>query len=153
MSVAVSTEVPLQKREIRRLKRALVRMMDRLVEKGSCELSVVLVDEKAIRELNHRYLNKDETTDVLAFPLMSAEEMAELSDDVVDAAEPLGDVVICLPIAARQAVQRGESRYEEVELLATHGLLHLLGYEHETESGAVAMYSMEKELLGRSIVR
>jgi probable rRNA maturation factor len=153
MSVAISTEVPLQKREIRRLKRALVRMLDRLAEGGSTELSVLLVDEKAMRELNRRYLDKDEPTDVLAFPLMSAKEVAELKDPGAAPCEPLGDVVICLPVAARQAAQRGDSQYNEIELLATHGLLHLLGYEDETESGAGAMYAMEKELLGRSIVR
>jgi probable rRNA maturation factor len=152
MRVEISAEVPLRRNEVRRLKRSLVSMLNVLVEGRSLELSVVLVDEQAIRELNRRYLDNDEPTDVLAFPLMSPPEIAEPDRGKIIAAEPLGDVVICIPVASRQAIQRGESRYEEIELLATHGLLHLLGHDDETESGAELMHATEKQLLGRSIV-
>jgi probable rRNA maturation factor len=148
MRVRVSTEVPLRKNEERRLKRSLLRMLELIAVGRNLELS-----EETIRRLNRRYLDKDEPTDVLAFPLMSREELAGLDQSNTVSTEPVGDVVVCIPVAARQAAQRDESLYEEIELLATHGLLHLLGYEDETESGAGVMDAMEKQLLGRNIVK
>lgn len=151
--VVISAEVPVRKREVRRLKRSLVRMLDMLAVGNSLEVSVALVDEEIIRELNRRYLNNDEPTDVLAFPLMSSDELSRLNKRAIVSLEPLGDIVICIPIAARQAAERNQKHYEEIELLAAHGLLHLLGYEDETERGAGVMTTAEKQLLGRSIIR
>jgi len=151
--VVISAEVPVRKREVRRLKRSLVRMLDMLAVGNSLEVSVALVDEEIIRELNRRYLNNDEPTDVLAFPLMSSDELSRLNKRAIVSPEPLGDIVICIPIAARQAAERNQKHYEEIELLAAHGLLHLLGYEDETERGAGVMTTAEKQLLGRSIIR
>lgn len=151
--VVISAEVPVRKREVRRLKRSLVRMLDMLAVGNSLEVSVALVDEEIIRELNRRYLNNDEPTDVLAFPLMSSDELSRLNKRAIVSPEQLGDIVICIPIAARQAAERNQKHYEEIELLAAHGLLHLLGYEDETERGAGVMTTAEKQLLGRSIIR
>jgi probable rRNA maturation factor len=151
--VVISAEVPVRKREVRRLKRSLVRMLDMLAVGNSLEVSVALVDEEIIRELNRRYLNNDKPTDVLAFPLMSSDELSRLNKRAIVSPEPLGDIVICIPIAARQAAERNQKHYEEIELLAAHGLLHLLGYEDETERGAGVMTAAEKQLLGRSIIR
>ena len=151
--VVISAEVPVRKREVRRLKRSLVRMLDMLAVGNSLEVSVALVDEEIIRELNRRYLNNDEPTDVLAFPLMSSDELSRLDKRAIVPPETLGDIVICIPIAERQAAERNQKHYEEIELLAAHGLLHLLGYEDETERGAGVMTTAEKQLLGRSIIR
>ena len=153
MRVVISAEVPVWKREVRRLKRSVVRMLDMLAVGNRLEVSVALVDEEIIRELNRRYLNNDEPTDVLAFPLMSPDELARLNKRAIVSPEPLGDIVICIPIAERQAAERNQKHYEEIELLAAHGLLHLLGYEDETERGAGVMTTAEKQLLGRSIIR
>jgi probable rRNA maturation factor len=128
-------------------------MLDMLAVGNSLEVSVALVDEEIIRELNRRYLNNDEPTDVLAFPLMSSDELSRLNKRAIVSPEQLGDIVICIPIAARQAAERNQKHYEEIELLAAHGLLHLLGYEDETERGAGVMTTAEKQLLGRSIIR
>lgn len=73
--------------------------------------------------LNRRWRGKDRPTDVLAFPAESA------------AAGFLGDIVISIPYATRQARRRGESRVREVDRLLLHGYLHLLGYDHETDDG------------------
>jgi len=126
-------------------------MLETMTGERGLELSVALVGEQEIQELNCRYLKKDESTDVLAFPQMSAGGLADHNGCYPTSTELIGDVVICVPVAARQAAQRGESLYEEIELLAAHGLLHLLGYEDETESGADVMNATEKHLLGRSI--
>ncbi len=105
------------------------------------DVSVALVDDTYIRMLNREYRGVDQPTDVLAFP-MDPDECAH--------GEPaLGDIVISLERARDQARQFKHPLRREVALLAVHGLLHLLGYEDETETGASAMWSKQKELLDR----
>ena len=84
-------------------------------------VTVAIVPNARVRELNRRYRGKDVPTDVLSFP---ADEPGEL-----------GDVVIALGVARRQAVQAGHSLTREFRVLALHGLLHLLGYDHERDAG------------------
>jgi probable rRNA maturation factor len=86
------------------------------------ELSIVLVGDRAIRELNLEYMGKDRPTDVLSFPLGEAPTR--------DHPRLLGDVVISLPTAARQARARKRPLLAEARFLLAHGLLHLLGYDH-----------------------
>lgn len=89
------------------------------------EISLVLCDDAFIQSLNLDHRGKDKPTDVLSFPQ---------GDAVV-----LGDIVISLDTAARQAQSAGWSHLDEVILLAIHGVLHLLGYDDETVEGAVDM--------------
>lgn len=110
------------------------------------------MDEPRIRELNRRFRGLDQVTDVIAFPQMDSGELAGLIPGGAGGDELLGDVVICVPVACRQAVERGGQVADELELLGCHGLLHLLGHEDETEEGAREMLSVEKELLGRAII-
>jgi probable rRNA maturation factor len=86
------------------------------------ELSVVLVGDRAIQVLNREYMGKDRPTDVLSFPLGEA--------PTADHPRLLGDVVISLPTAARQARGRKRPLLAEARFLLAHGLLHLLGYDH-----------------------
>lgn len=86
------------------------------------ELSVEFVGDGRMRGLNRRYRRRDRTTDVLAFPMREA---------AGPATPLLGDVVISLPTAARQAAALGRSVDQEVATLLVHGVLHLLGYDHE----------------------
>jgi probable rRNA maturation factor len=88
------------------------------------ELSVVLVGDRAIQALNRQYMGKDRPTDVLSFPLGDA--------PTADQPRLLGDVVISLPTAARQARGRKRPLLAEARFLLAHGLLHLLGYDHAT---------------------
>lgn len=87
-------------------------------------MTVALVPDSRVRDLNRRFLGKDRATDVLSFP--SGE------------AGVLGDVVIAAGVAARQAVRAGHSLQAELRVLALHGLLHLLGYDHEHDDGRMA---------------
>lgn len=151
MRVRVTSEVPLRRRDVRRLRRSLSGMLGELLPGTAVELSAVLVGEEAIRRLNSRYLDRDEPTDVLAFPQLSAAELNALGGGGASI-EPIGDIVICVPVAARQAAERGMTRFEELELLGAHGLLHLVGYDDTTEEGASAMAVAERRLLGRSII-
>ena len=88
------------------------------------EMTVAVVPDARVRELNHRYRRKDRVTDVLSF---GAGEPGEL-----------GDVVIAAGVAARQARQAGHTLAVELRVLALHGLLHLLGYDHEHDDGRMA---------------
>lgn len=106
------------------------------------ELSVALVDDAQIQELNRRFRQVDRPTDVLSFPAGEAPEVAE---------EPalLGDVAISLETAWRQAVEYGHSPEREVGYLIAHGVLHLLGFDHEDEAKQAVMRRLEEEALAR----
>ena len=107
------------------------------------ELSIALVSDVEMQHLNSTYRRVDRPTDVLAFP------MSESTDE---SPQPhlLGDVVISIDTAARQAAQRDVGLAEEVRVLLTHGILHLLGYDHErSPSEARRMFRRQRELLAR----
>jgi probable rRNA maturation factor len=106
------------------------------------ELSVALVDDVQIHELNRRFRQVDRPTDVLSFPAGEA-PVAE--------GEPalLGDVVISLETAWRQAVEYGHTPEREVGYLVAHGVLHLVGFDHEDETERALMRELEEEALGR----
>jgi rRNA maturation RNase YbeY len=105
------------------------------------ELSVALVDDAEIRRLNSTYRQVDKPTDVLAFAMREG-------DGGVLHPDLLGDVVISLDAAARQAAARGVPVAQEVRLLLTHGLLHLLGYDHErSPAEARRMFRKQRALL------
>jgi probable rRNA maturation factor len=104
-------------------------------------LSILLVDDKKIRALNRRWRKIDRPTDVLAFAQREG-EMAETDDPL------LGDIVISVPRAEDQAKDHGHSLEQELDLLLTHGLLHLLGFEHVKGGGeAKKMKALEKKLV------
>lgn len=107
---------------------------------GEAELSVLLCDDETIRELNRRYRKKNKPTDVLAFPMQ--EGPGPSFDTGV-----LGDVVISLPTAARQAVQRDRPIIQEVTFLLAHGLLHLVGYDHATAPEEREMTAKTRDLM------
>lgn len=104
------------------------------------ELSVVLCDDAFIHPLNLQYRGKDKPTDVLSFSQREGEEADE--DDPV-----LGDVVISLETAATQAAERGHGLDHEARVLLVHGVLHLLGYDHEQDDEAEEMEALERDLL------
>ena len=100
------------------------------------EISILLADDKKIRKLNNQYRGQDQATDVLSFPQNEGEEEG-LNSNL------LGDVVISTVTARRQATQHELSLEEELVLLLTHGILHLLGYDHE-RSDEEARHMKEK---------
>ena len=109
-----------------------------------CDVSVRVVDEDESRQLNNQYRQQDKATNVLAFPAGSPDEFSALPED---AAQPLGDLVICGPLVEREAKDQGKSPASHWGHLLVHGMLHLLGYDHETSGQAVKMESMEKQIL------
>jgi probable rRNA maturation factor len=107
-------------------------------------LSIVVSDDETVRELNRRYRGLDTPTDVLSFRL-------DAEDGFVtppDSARQLGEVIISCPTAARQALAAGHPTEEEMARLVVHGVLHVLGYDHESPDEAQAMRAKEQALLG-----
>ncbi len=127
--------------------------------RGEVEVSILFVDEPSIAALNEQFLGRKGPTDVLAFPIEDEPLPGGRSPDSggsgpgTDAdVEPLtllGDVVICPAVAARNAADHGVTVDDELALLVVHGLLHLLGMDHETDRDAEAMERLERELLAR----
>jgi len=105
-----------------RVRRLLTRAARAARARGD-EVSVLFCADARMRSLNRRYRGKDRSTDVLAFP--SGEAAGGL----------LGDIVISVPYAAREARRRAEPSGREIDRLLVHGLLHLMGYDHETDDG------------------
>ncbi|MGM7667379.1 rRNA maturation RNase YbeY [Microbacterium sp. A93] len=108
------------------------------------ELSVICVDEAAMAELHEEWMDLPDATDVMSFP------MDELRPGTADAPSPeglLGDIVICPQVAAAQAARGGHSAQDEVLLLLTHGLLHLLGFDHEEDEEKTEMFALQHRLL------
>jgi probable rRNA maturation factor len=111
------------------------------------ELSILLVDDAQIQVLNHRYLGRDKPTNVLAFPMREG-EFPSLHPAL------LGDLVISVETAQRQSNRFGLSKEEMVILLMIHGILHLLGYEHEgARKGGQEMAAKQKELFSSATER
>jgi rRNA maturation RNase YbeY len=112
----------------------------RALGEAGAELTVTLVDDEAIRRLNRDYRRKDRPTDVLAFAMREGVRVP--GDEAM-----LGDVVISLETAARQAREHDTAVAEEVRTLLIHGVLHLLGYDHERSAAeARRMRAEEREL-------
>lgn len=119
------------------------------LELGAAELSIVLTDDARIRELNASYREEDKATDVLAFPMDLGDGAA--GDQPGTGGETLlGDVVISIPTAARQAAQAGHSLAVEVRFLLAHGLLHLVGYDHRDAAEKAAMDARTALLVAQS---
>jgi probable rRNA maturation factor len=111
------------------------------------ELSVTFVNNEKIKEINRDYRNKNQATDVISFAM---EEMGEGEMEIIyeeDAPRMLGDIIISVPKAIEQAEEYGHSLKRELGFLALHGLLHLLGYDHESEAEEKEMFDKQKEIL------
>jgi probable rRNA maturation factor len=105
-------------------------------------VSVALVSDRRVRELNRAYRRKDYATDVLSFPTSPA------SPESLVPSRFLGDIVIARGVARRQARDARHSEQTELRVLALHGLLHLLGYDHERDAGRMARVERRLRLKG-----
>lgn len=108
------------------------------------ELSVMLVDEATMTSLHEKFMGEPGPTDVLAFPM---DDLRPLEDEDASEAGLLGDVVLCPTIAAAQARDAGHDTAAELRLLCTHGVLHLLGYDHHEPDEEREMFGLQARLL------
>lgn len=112
-------------------------------EKSKLGVDVIFVDDKFMRKLNREFTKRDRTTDVLSFPMRGGEP------DTVEYPS-LGDIYVSLDQAKRQAAEYRKEFEEEVALLVTHGLLHLLGYDHQNKNQQSVMREKEDTYLKRT---
>lgn len=103
--------------------------------------NIILVDEEEIHELNRTYRGVDRKTDVITFALEDGKKFKNPEIRV------LGDIYLCIPVAYEQSQIYGHSKIREICFLATHGILHLLGYDHMIEEDEKVMFSLQEELL------
>ncbi len=112
------------------------------------ELSVLLVDVPAMEALHVKWMNEPGPTDVLAFPMDEIDVSRGPQDDEQEAGPALlGDVVLCPDVAAKQAIEAKHSTQAELHMLATHGVLHLLGYDHAEPEEEREMFALQASLL------
>ena len=104
-----------------------------------CEISLSFVDVQEMEELHIKWMQEDGPTDVLSFPM----DMPENKVDVVT----LGDIVISPAVAAKQAATAGHSVEHEMYILATHGLLHILGYDHADPDEEKVMFTLQEKIV------
>lgn len=113
---------------------------------GPAELSIMLSDDAAVHELNRRYRNTDAPTDVLSFAQSEGDVFAQPEAG----ARMLGDIIVSVDTARRQAAEYAVTLQDEVAHLLVHGILHLLGYDHEEADDAQIMRAHEDAILGEA---
>lgn len=147
MSIEIANEsgVPVDGRALESLARYVLETMG---VHPLAELSVLLVDVETMSTYHEQWMGEPGPTDVLAFPM---DELGSGRHDEDEDDEPpptlLGDVVLCPEVARRQAAQGGHSAEDELHLLCTHGVLHLLGYDHGEPEEEREMFTLQARLL------
>jgi len=119
-----------------------VKYVTKRLEIDKAIFNIIMVDDKEIQELNATYRGIDRKTDVITFALEDGDDFRNPEFRV------LGDIYISVPVAYEQANVYGHSRIREICFLATHGILHLLGYDHMEEIEEKEMFDLQEELLG-----
>ena len=127
--------------KVRRMRSVARRLLSAEDCPDDTEVSVLLVSDEEIKALNRDYRGVDVVTDVLAFSQLEGEEFG------ADGGNVLGDVVISVETATRQAQEHAHSVEDEMDLLLVHGLLHLLGYDHKVPEDEKRMFARQQQLL------
>jgi len=143
LSIEINNEstIPVDEAAILRL---AAYALDSMHVHSDAELAIVLVDEGAMEQLHVQWMDEPGPTDVLSFP------MDELRPGTEDAETPpglLGDIVLCPQVAQGQAETAGHSALEELLLLTTHGVLHLLGFDHVEPAEEKEMFGIQRDIL------
>ncbi len=115
-------------------------------------VSISAVDKETIRKINNEYRNVDRATDVLSFPIFEREEIdnfALLDEDKKVKEMELGDIIICIDVLQEHAVEYGTGILREMLYMITHGICHLLGYDHEIEEEKLQMRKLEEKILDK----
>jgi probable rRNA maturation factor len=143
MSIEINNEsnVPVDELVLQRL---VTYDLDQLHVHPDAELAILLVDESAMEQLHVQWMDEPGPTDVLSFPM---DELRPGTEDQPTPAGLLGDIVLCPQVAIAQAETAGHSAIEEMLLLTTHGLLHLLGFDHAEPDEEKEMFALQRDLL------
>jgi probable rRNA maturation factor len=119
-------------------------VLDQMHVHPQTELSILFVDTATMTDLHVKWMDEPGPTDVLSFPM---DELRPGREGDVTAPGLLGDVVLCPDVAVEQAAKAGHSTVEEMLLLTTHGMLHLLGYDHAEPEEEKEMFALQRQLL------
>lgn len=145
MSIEVNNESGVQVDELA-ISGAARHVLDALGVNPLAELSILIVDVEAMSTLHKQWMDLDGPTDVMAFPMDTLEDKPGLETEPGPAL--LGDVILCPEVAAKQAAEAGHSTEAELLLLTTHGVLHLLGYDHGEPEEERQMFELQAKLVG-----
>ncbi len=118
--------------------------LDRLRIHPDAELAIQFVNEDAMTTLHVQWMDEPGPTDVLSFPM---DELRPGNDAEISGPGLLGDIVVCPQVAAAQAVAAGHEPINEILLLTTHGILHLLGFDHAEPDEEKEMFGLQREIL------
>lgn len=113
------------------------------------EISVRLTDDDEVRRLNAHYRGKDRATNVLSFPMVQRDLLDTISQNSDDGEVLLGDIVLAHGVCAAEAAEKAVAVADHATHLIVHGVLHLLGYDHQAEEEAEAMEAIERDVLAR----
>ena len=116
------------------------------IEKTDLYLSVTLSDEDYIQNINRKFRNIDKPTDVLSFPMFEKDEIPKKSIGIPDV---LGDIIVCIPIVEKQALEYGHSFKRELSYMLVHGFYHLMGFDHIKEEDKTIMRKKEEDVLSK----
>lgn len=137
-----SATLPLKRAYLKKVIETTLRYID--VDED-CEIGIACVDHDESHRLNLEYRQKDKATNVLSFPSDIPEEVVALLD-----ALPIGDLVICIPVVLTEAQEQNKTPIEHFSHILVHGVLHLMGYDHETsEADAEQMEAIEIAILAK----
>lgn len=143
MEILIKNQQKIRKLNQRKIKRIIKKVLQLLKVDEKTEISVLFTDDKFIRSLNNKYRGIDKPTDVLSFSLQEgAIKSTEVENDKL-----LGDIIISVETAQRQADTLNHSIERELTVLLIHGLLHLSGYDHEKDKDYKIMREKEREIL------
>ena len=126
------------------LQRLATFALDQLHVHPDAELAILVVDEAAMEQLHLQWMDEPGPTDVLSFPM---DELRPGTDEFQTPAGLLGDIVLCPQVAIAQAETAGHSPMDEMLMLTTHGLLHLLGFDHAEPDEEREMFGIQREIL------
>ena len=130
------------------IKRA-VETIGELYDVKDNEVSITLTDDKMIHELNRNYRGIDRPTDVLSFAFRESDEPDIITDEIDEAVDVLGDIIISVERAKMQAEDYGHSLRREIVFLTVHGMLHLLGYDHMEEADRLEMEQEQEYIMSQ----
>lgn len=143
MSIEINNESTVEVDEARVLMLATF-ALDQLRIHPDADLAIVFVNEADMEALHIQWMDEPGPTDVLSFPM---DELRPGSETEMTPPGLLGDIVICPTVAAKQAVTAGHATINEILLLTTHGILHLLGFDHAEPDEEKEMFGLQKEIL------
>lgn len=127
-------------------------LAEKNIQTEEVSISISAVDKDEIHQINKEYRNVDRATDVLSFPIFSREEIdnfSSLEESKKVRAIELGDIIICIDVLQEHAIEYGTGILREMLYMITHGVCHLLGYDHEIAEEKVQMRELEEKILNK----